>query len=416
MKRKDLLDSSMWIGSDLKELKSIIRENQKIQRFIEIDSKEINLLSLLEVKDGKFFFTSTTPEINPLARLDDSVNSFKIGFVKGTFSPESLAQELKDKTKTLVEINDETMFVSSAIAEGMQRFGVAGEFLTDPDKETGFLDRNLIIQKRFKKGYPCTLCVKTIGGVSKIFSIRSGKYTPIDQEIIFKIIKRLSKKMGEPECKKWEFSHFFTSVYVEFPDHAEEIHGHSSVRKYIPGLVIMTSDTGNSSLIIRGTWRNADMDPDETAHFGEVSVKHMGAIDIDEICKEVENTIFVEYKKIAEAMCELLMRDISEGLDLSTPAGKKINRERVEKILRKAFKDIDLVKILGKKSEIKIREQIMSELDFRMPYTAYDIADIILAIPGRAKGPRQILSRLAKECGKAPFLDYETDTVTLSEV
>jgi HKD family nuclease len=298
----------------------------------------------------------------------------------------------------------------------MDRFGLSGEFLLTPK-----LARDLMVADRFKMDLGVTAIVRSTSDnkAKKIFTILSDKYTHINQLVLFDIIKQIEDagEMGECKCFRWEISNFFTKLYVEFPKKAEELSGlYGLSREMIPGIMITTSDTGDASFAVRGTWRAEGSN--SLIVNSEVKRKHIGDIDIVKIIDDISKDIFAEYAKLPEALCELMAKDVTDpAWDLKTSAGIKANQTEIENTFKTVFKRIGVVKAIGKKTEKILRQAMMDEIDPSIRYTAYDICMLIMSLPERVvfMDKNKDIALLQKACGQAPFADYSVDaTVVLT--
>ena len=412
-----LLDSFCCTGNEVSGFEAYLNEIEKHTSFVKCESEELSLLSYIpkdeDIKKDQIGFFELDPQ-NLASPTEMDVNTYcrhiagsyrkvledKI-LAKGEF--ESLIKELKKNTRLAIYIKpNDVYFTSNNIMCSMDRFGMAKNFLKTP-----CFQRDSIIAKQFSNNQECTLCVKSIKGVKKIFSIASGRYTPLDQKILLDIIKSLSEAggMGEPKCYQWEITHFKSCIYVEFPEKAKEISEMYELKdEFIPGLWLATSDTSNCSLKIRGTWRKKK----SITLFDEISRRHIGDINIPDIIKDVEKKIFSRYTKLPEALCDLMDVDITDSkLDLSVLADRETNLEAVKNALKNAFKQLGIVKDIGYKRMKSLLEKLYDEIDPSIHYTAYDIAMNIMGLPERVgKINPLIKEKLQKTCGLAPYVSY----------
>ena len=179
----------------------------------------------------------------------------------------------------------------------------------------------------------------------------------------------------------------------------------------IPGILMTTSDTGDSSFKVCGTWR-VDGTNSLVVH-SDVKRKHIGDINTEKILEDITNKIFAEYARLPEALCNLMAHDVTDASwDLTTTAGLKANYAEIESTLKAAFNRLGIVKAIGKKMEKKLREAMMNEFDVSIRYTAYDIAMSILSLPERAvfMDKDKDISELQKACANAPFISYKVDS------
>lgn len=437
-----LLDSFEVTGNTFEELKEVTETLTKNTHFMKWHSADIELLSLdgrrthdvpkvdkngntVRNKDGSIkmesipVVTSTVltpfnlPTAHPNIPIDTLLKAYRESSVK---TPE-LLKEWTEVVKLAIVFNDNNalkkqkkFYLASANAlQTMDRFGMAGDFLLTP-----CIERDIMIAKQFERDLGVTVIARSCNGTKKIFSILSDKYTHIDQSILFDIVNKIETAgdMGPAKCYQWNVSNFFTKLYIEFPEKADELSRLYGLKKVmIPGILMTTSDTGDSSFKVRGTWR---VDGSNSLVVNsEVKRKHIGEINTDEVIEDISKEIFAEYAKLPEALCDLMAHDVTDpSWDLTTTAGLKANQAEIENVIKTAFKRLGIVKAIGKKTEKKLREALVDEMDVSIRYTAYDIAMSILSLPERAvfMDKEKDISQLQKACGNAPFIKYDVDS------
>lgn len=434
-----LLDSWETSGNNLEELKKTVDALTKRTQFLRWKSGDIELLSFNDRrtlhttlrkngkdvidKDGKpvegdvpcVVSTLLSPDKLPSECQSLTLDSFLKSYREESVPTKELLNEWTDTTKLGIVFNDTEegnlkkrfYLTSSNTLQTMDRFGLAGNFLSEPS-----LERDMLIAKQFEKDYGITVIARKVGETKKVFSILSDKYRHLDQDLIFKVIEDITNSgaVGTVKCHRWEVSNFYTKVWVEFPERAEEFSVLYGLKtEMIPGILITTSDTGDSSFSVCGTWRVSGHNSYILA--SEVKKKHIGNFTPETILEDVSQQVFAEYDKLPKALCDLITVDITDPTwDLSTTAGLKANRAEVEASIKTAFKSLGIVKAIGKKAEKTLREAMIEEFDYSVPFTAYDIAMSIFTLPERAvfvgKATRD-LSNLQKCVYKAPFVDYK---------
>lgn len=418
MFNKNYLNDDWYVsGSDLETLKNIIEENNKYTKFIETNSKNISLISLLskEIKEK----LKLNMERDYVFKSNPDPHPFEILLVLSAYKTIS-AQSRKDisiytptkemlnsplynefKTnKTMLSLDNENYFLSSGFFKNLERYGISGEFFTMPSFE-----RDLSLTAAFANNKKATVCIKEFDGNKKAFALLSGKYTNINQSILFRIIDVFEKKMGKINVKSWEMSHFITNVYVEFPQYADDMNEvYKFKTKYIPGILISTSDTGDCALKIKGTLRKEHSKA--KIYFKEVSRKHIGDINIDKLIDEIEKGIFEKYTLIPDKMIELMSTDISPD-DLSTEKARFENAETVKSYFDFLVKETQLVKSVGKKAKDTIKEALHNTIDDAYNYTLYDIVDTFMILPEATVGMSKYAIEKLRNCvAKAPFVDF----------
>jgi hypothetical protein len=233
-----------------------------------------------------------------------------------------------------------------------------------------------------------TLIVRSVDGMKKIMACMSGKYKYIPQSILLDVITNFKSSLGDAECKYWNISQFFTNILIEFPEVADDIsRTYKLPHRVVPGILLRTSDTGDSSLTAVGTMSIGT----SLMHCDTVSRKHSGEIDFGKLKKEIDNEIFKNYTKLPERLCELMLIDVEDPVLCTDYVLEKLNIED----------------ILGKRQAAKLATELTSEYNPSISYSAYDIAVSIMEIPERLQGlSKSSLSQIAKTVSKAAYVDY----------
>lgn len=407
------------IGNDLNECKELISEMTDHTKFEKINSAALGILSYVPVETSrKVNFYQLNPDNLPTDNPNLTLNHFRAGVSKEAILKRGDFQFLIDETENISKLaflNNNRMannlyFASPNAFASMEGFGLKGSFLSTPSVE-----RDLIIAKQFKREKNITLVSRnittTVGAkkvsTKKIFAIHSERYTEVSQMEIFNLIDKIISEeiFGKVRCSRWVVNHFITLIELEFPEKAKEIcESYGLPNNFIPGIRITTSDTGNSSFRITGTWRIHN----SLTLTNEVAKRHSGEINISEIIDDVDKEIFADYVKIPEALCDLMMKNVTPSdIDLSLASDQKKNKDIIKSTIKATFSELGLVKAIGKKTEAVIKKLMLDEIDASMSYTAYDIAMQILTLPERLEGlSKNTADALAKAIAKAPFCKY----------
>lgn len=402
-----LLDDFCDEGTSLTELKNLLDKIEKQTAFLKVNSKDIQLLSYFDSNEEKLFFYKFNPQDKFGTARSVSLSKSQI-LNKGDFG--KYITEIEQDSKLMFYDGYKSYLVSNTFTKTLDAFGLKGAFLSEPCHE-----RDQMIAKRFGIARECTIVMKNDKGTRKAFAVLGNKYTHIPQSILLDIVQQLKDTgiMGTPTCRRWEVNHFYTSIYIEFPDKAEEFQIlYGLEKKFVPGLLLTTSDTGDSSLSIRSTWR---INNSVSLH-REIKHKHMGKVNPKDILEECEKTIFSEYTKLPEALCDLMSVDITNSTwDLTKKKGLRANEEAIRNTIKSAFKQLGVVKAIGKKAEMSLYEQLCGEFDPAISFTAYDIAVTLLGMGDRVEGlSKTAQSELSKAMAKAPYISYSPEpTITL---
>lgn len=429
---KELTDNFTVSGDTLDGLKEVIEKMNENTTFKQMKSGDLNLLSFIgederevENPDGTKSKVPITKNLQlmpgnlPTLTLSEPFDKV-IKAYKKPAEAESLLNEWTGKTKLALVHIEKTgqqvfYFTSKSTLQTMDRFGMSGTFLSTP-----CLERDLMIAKRFEKDLGITAIIRTSDSkqYKKMFAILSDKYVPIDQMILFDIIKEIEtvSDLGKCVCHKWEVNNFFTRLYVEFPEKATELATLYGIPKMIPGILITTSDTGDASFAVRGTWRANGSSAVALTH-AEVKHKHSGKLNVAKIVDEVSSTIFADYAKLPDALCKLMSQDITDSAwDLKTSAGVMANQAAMEEVIKTAFKRLGITKAVGKKIEKLLCQGMLDEVNPSIRYTAYDVCMAFMSLPERLIFSGKDVpdtTLLQKACGQAPFIDYEVDTTVV---
>lgn len=207
--------------------------------------------------------------------------------------------------------------------------------------------------------------------IEKIFSFRTGKYAPIPQTAIIKVLDRMQGLRSLGLMKKynmhqWSIDHGMTQVDIRFDEIAEEFNNVFSIKDPVtPCLRLQTSDTGKSSLkisrylILQRTGQEvtlrlpeklqdegAKIDAEEKSY---VSTRHIGKTDIEALVDRVNNNLYSAFREVPKAMEELLFlgeADTEETVKTAfhemrlQRSGVIINQKTEEKIVKKICEDL----------------------------------------------------------------------------
>lgn len=329
---------------------------------------------------------------------------------------EELAKESFASNGFLMANKNTPLYVAaSARPTLLMRAGLKGEMAAQPSL---YMTAALIDALSRKKG-DITLTIRSVVDPEtgkkhhKVFSFLSGKYQDVSMNILSETIRQMSDPvMGDPVTKFWFMDQDFAEVYVEFPEAAEDYAATYGLKdKVIPGLLLMSSDTGSCSVIVRGTARtegcNHYIVVEEYAH------KHLGEISVNDILTEISEKINVKLRKLPEALIDKMGNTIGGG-KVSTEKEQKENVKAVTETIKSAIKKLGLVKVLGQKRCIQLREQLIAEINGTTIYTEYDICSLFMGLSDRIEGlSRNHRRELAAACGKAPFIDLTVPSTSI---
>jgi hypothetical protein len=135
---------------------------------------------------------------------------------------------------------------------------------------------------------------------------------------------------------------------------------------------------------------------------------HSGKVELSELMSLIDKKVFSEYAKLPQAMCDLMLQDITEASwDLSNPKDIEKNRKLMESVIKKAFRTLGITKAIGIKNKQSLQEQLCMEFSGGVAYTAYDIASALMSLPERLEGVNSsTIHNLEAAVADAPYIKY----------
>lgn len=406
-----LVDTWVKRGTTLDDLKETIKMVNEKTHFETIDVSEISLTSLLDKnivkmlrlkEDEDYLFTSSNPgpleilmSLSQYGRLSaDSEKRIKLSNPSVEEKTSELYKEFAASAKSMMTLNGVQYYLSNSFFNAE-----SGSALMAPS-----VYRDAALVHNFSVGGTAKICYKEVDGVRKAFALLSSRYTPISQEFIFNILPFFEKEMGKIDVKHWEVNHFHTELRIEFPDYAEEISAmYSKAGKYIPGLIISTSDTGDCALRVKGFLRKDN----SLFVFREVSRKHLGKFEIEKMTEKIQKSIFEKFTLIPQKMIELMEKDISPA-DLSTKESQMENVQKVKEYFNILLKETDIVSALGKKGKAQVKDMLFRNINPTTSYNLYDIVDLFMTVPESIVNmSKYSLTKLRQLVALAPFVDFD---------
>lgn len=410
----DLNDHWFASGKTLESFEETIEEIAKATSFVKVNPEKVSFYYKTGETPDKYdiivFNKENLDEIS-LAAADAAASSSAyitcenaVGHLKKALIDKTLTEESFTTNGFLLNAEGRGYYISeNARPTLLMRAGLGGEMAGNKSLIlTAAIAEAITKQKR-----AMTMVVKQIGAVRKVFAVMSDKYEDISQTLLPDIAHQLidKKTMGDAEVKEWYVDHTFTHIYMEFPQVADDYTTVFGLEEgFIPGLTIMSSDTGNSSLIVRGTIKA----PKARGYvvLNEYSHKHSGRISTDDILKAIKSDIHSAFAEFPEALAKKMGNVIGEG-KVVTAKDRSDNEKAVRAAIKKGMKELDLRKALGIQRANAILNDLYAEINPTEVYTEYDIADIFMRLPERIEGmSREMVARIAKLCGRAPVTDF----------
>ncbi len=405
----NLLDNFRETGDTYEGFKEAIKEISDATGNVRFYPTDFEILSAgVGERAGKEFLLCLNKEI-----LEDFYRTLKLGSgysVAITENNKELMEEMKSTTNLMVYVPfgsgaGDKFFVSDfAIPTLAQRASIMG---------TQTLTSNSIIRNMH---FAEALCSKDAekeginfvyrkeGDQKKIFAAMGGSYSLIPQTILCDLIDLIDKEstLGELKVKRWAITHDLTGVQIDFPDAKVELKTSKGIEKDLtPGIALLNSDIGTSSIIIMSTYRKG-----KSIIIGnELAFKHTKMLNIAKMKEEIDNTILADIRKLPETLIDLIGKPLMDysKVDVKSEGGKYTNRMFVEGVIDELLDSELKGSITGKKLN-SLKECLHNEIVSDTCYTAFDIADIFLAIPERILGvDRYVKEKVAKACGRVPY-------------
>jgi hypothetical protein len=384
----DLLDSFNRNGKSLDEFAELLADIDNSTIAIKAETDDLTVYSIDRYDEDEDVLVSQiyTAEQARNRSLPDWGN-LPAAKIRELIGEEGL-NELRDKTRYVLRQGGKFFFPSSNAIGGIAaRAGLGGEAVSIPEHELFAL----IMRRYTIDPHIATLIVRQSDESKgrKVIACRSEQYAYIPQSLLCSIIDGFSEDLGSPTCKNWEVSQFFTRIYIEFPKVAKDIaktYGLES--KIMPGVILCTSDSGESSITARGTFKIGG----RFVYTEEYKHKHQGAIDLKKILKSISKSVFDKYTAFPQRLMELLEIDIADPY------------AAIESTLRQ----INFREAAGKRLEQKLTGALLEEINPSVPYTAYDICMSIISLPDRfLEITESTKKKMQLVVYKAAFADYD---------
>lgn len=377
-------------GNTMEEFKTEIKDLAANTLIEKINMDNFNFLSIMDTGTELSAFPLNTKNLWRKTKLSLSLKKYPVdklsieAFYDETTAAEAVKNGLMvfftDKKVTPAKSADmlsKGTYIpvsEKAIGTIANRVKYGGNSFFEPG-----LIRDLLIANKFSK--PITshavLRVDPETGKSKVFAVMSDKYTVISQDTILEIIDRVKeeaeKDLGTTECNNWLIDHSVTRVYLDFPECGKDFtEEYKLPDEMIPGVMIETSDIGDSALRLKGYFR---LGGNLTYTEKEFTQVHTGELKMADIIKTLTDSIFPEYRIYPEKLAKLIMIDITDA-----SMSKAVRIKKMTSIYRDISRKIGLVKAIGKKREKPLLDQLIAGINPEIDYTAYDIAQTFLTL------------------------------------
>lgn len=335
-------------GNDLGHLQKELYGMDERTEILSVRSDRMPLVTLMGTSgDNNWGYVHQSPVVQKEINLDE------IG------SPD-IVKETR-QIGTLLMVGDKYYPIGDRFMPTLfQRAGgvSGGELSKDNNRELQFYWNSAIGKYLQRHPVPIRLVKKTDeSGKAKLFAAMSSRFALVSQNGFMKsILDVFVPEMGQPDQVRYKVSNYLTSVYLEFPEKARDFAAvYKLPASMIPGALILTSDVGECSCTIYGTYRmGSTFQYVPGASYKRIHTLNAGLKDIrDGINREV----FPEYTKLPERLCELLTIDVPDP----------------ERTIESVVKQLGIERVYLLKGTRDIIDRIKSNISPNNNYTAYDI-------------------------------------------
>jgi hypothetical protein len=377
-------------GTTIEDFSEQIKTLSSQTEIKEINMEDFNFLNIMDIGTDLAAFPLTSKSLWRKTKTALSLKKYQIKkeTISKTYDETTTEETLKNglmvlftdkklslaKSAELLEKGKYMPVSEKAIGTIANRIRYGGFSFFEPG-----LVRDLAIANKFSKPITVYAILRTdsISKAQKLFAVMSDKYIVIPQSVILDIVNKVSdeaeKDLGKTECSNWTVDHSVTRIYLDFPDCGEDFAEEYSIPdEIIPGVMIETSDIGESSLRIKGYFR---LDHNLTYMENEFSQIHTGELKMEEIMEAITDHIFPEYRVYPEKLAKLMAIDLT---DSTMPNAVKI--KKMTTTYRDVSRKIGLVKAIGKKREKSLIDQLIVGINPEIDYTAYDVAQTFLTL------------------------------------
>jgi len=417
-----LLDDFQLTGNDVEEFEALIKEIDAHTSHLKRSFKSFTVIS---IKEEEY---QTDPKLMAgwyLKPEDPSNGGKKLLSCNVPKNAELVDPQLKHLTEETISANptmildgegDSVYFLSnSALNTLAQRINTTVGTLREHS-----LERDLFIAKKMYIDAGTTLVVKHYRQIGKIFAMMGEDYKHVPLNEVCNVYKELvgENKLGKIQCKHWEVQHDFVRVRFAFPEYAEEVNTlYELSQPLTPCIEIVTSDTGESSFIVRGYWETEN---GGIIYDNMVKKEHKGNIEAATITRMVNESIFDKFNVLPERLVELMSIDITPtNIKLDSNRGGTKNRKAVFEAFKYVLKKLELVKLLSKKRVLSLECSIdFNLIEAEQYYTAYDVVMDVVSLASSLKTylmceediSAETTRKVTEQLSKAPYVDFSKMT------
>lgn len=367
-----LLDNLELKGSDVKDFIRHVNEMASITKEMKIKAENMEMYTLctldkFKIPDNLVFYL-----LSPFY-LEKFLNGEKLqlgSIPEKTFGPE-LTEELKNGSSGILLSVSGKKFLLSQIAISTLSYlsGVTGDMTI---KRNNIIRDMHIADALYAKSPSLTFIYREKECKRKIFAVLGSTYKVIPQNCLVNILDILSRKY-KTDMRSWSIDQDFTSYYLEFPE--------EKVGNMIPGIEVITSDTGKASFTVRIMQRYGQSE----VIFDELLIKHTKNTTAETVVNEVVSYVLEKLPEIISVQEDAKGLDSEyildyDKLDLKDDNDCGKNYQAVNDAINK-YGNI----FLGGEVPVKKMKEILcnlsDDIDSSKKYSVGDICSILVRMP-----------------------------------
>lgn len=378
-----LNDNYEAMGNDLQEAMAVFKDFKDSTNVERVPMKKMTLMHVIR-ENGDVKQLMPLMSGRPYKRNTKSVSVRAVQYNRNQFLDDGWDGDIiseAEKSGMFVKIGRKIYPVSKmAYTSLANRAGITG-----PAASKDSLSRDMLIAENFDSYDKISLVKRTDGSKEKVFAFMSGDYGYIRQDIITEIIQKLLIDyygLGKPECKGWIATQSTSQVFIDFPEKkTNTVTKAGKTIEFIPGIMMETSDVGDSSFRIISYSRINGYIAYSKYRYEKV---HLGKIDVSKIVSYVQDNILPNitiFPRLAEELTEKTAYE-SDGVD------NEIAHERGMDVFRAVMEFTGLDKAIGKRRMKKAEDMYLTKMqkaDMNYPMgddtiTAFDLLTFILSL------------------------------------
>lgn len=405
-----ILNNAFTSGADYGDFKVENMALAKATKTAIVNGRDIMFLSVCDVpeyreEDATVFWVISDETLRDFRKFNKGLGR---AILKNANYPQECLTELKNTTGLMFLIDGEKYLVSQhAMATLSMQASISGTMTL---QRANLLRDMHIADALFYKNESITLVYREVEmdgiSVKKIYAVFAGAYREIPQTVVADIADSVMEDeiMGKATVNSWYIDHEITRLEMTYPEIQEDYSEKYGVADITPGIMIQTSDTGDSAIRIFGTQKVRRT----YVITEEIAAKHTKKNeDPENIIKDVDEKIFFNHRKLPELLADLIGR---EAVDYSLPNAYESLLDLAEEATTKLLKGV-----LSKRQIQSLTDAIKLELDPSVRYTLYDLALELMELPERINGiDDALMISVRKALANAPVVVQDKAEVYLS--